>query len=45
MGKWQCTVCFWIYDEEIEGIPFEQQPDDYTCPACGVPKSFFEKIE
>ncbi len=40
-----CTVCGWVYDEGVEGIPFEQQPDDYVCPVCGAPKSAFEKLE
>jgi rubredoxin len=32
------------HDEDIGGIPFEKQPDEYMCSACGVPKSFFEKL-
>ena len=35
------TVCGWIYDEDIEGIPFEEQPDDYISPL-GVPKIFLK---
>lgn len=45
MAKWECLVCGWVYDEEEEGTPFEDLPDDYTCPVCGAPKSQFEKIE
>ncbi|TXT55018.1 MAG: Rubredoxin [Promethearchaeota archaeon] len=45
MAKWECIVCGWVYDEEEEGTPFEELPDDYTCPVCGAPKSQFEKIE
>jgi rubredoxin len=41
MAQWECTVCGWIYDEYVEGIPFEDQAEDYTYPSCGVPKSFF----
>ncbi|MDD1721595.1 MAG: rubredoxin [Euryarchaeota archaeon] len=44
MEKWQCTVCEWIYDEEVEGVPFSELPEDWVCPSCGVDKSFFEKI-
>lgn len=33
-----CTVCHYVYDGEI---PFEDLPEDYTCPICGVPKSKF----
>lgn len=38
---WQCTVCHYIYDGDI---PFNELPDDYTCPLCGVGKEFFEKL-
>jgi len=38
-GKhWVCTVCGYIYDGEI---PFEELPDDWVCPLCGVDKSYF----
>lgn len=40
--KWICTVCGYVYDGEI---PFEELPDDYVCPICGVPKSDFVKEE
>lgn len=36
---WVCTVCGYVYDEET---PFEDLPDDWVCPLCGVDKSFFE---
>jgi rubredoxin len=53
MKKWQCVVCGWIYDEAEgapeEGIPpgtcWEDVPDDFTCPDCGVGKDDFEMIE
>lgn len=39
-GKhWVCTVCGYVYDGDI---PFEDLPDDWLCPLCGVDKSFFE---
>ena len=38
-GKhWVCTVCEYVYDEDV---PFEELPDDWTCPVCGVDKSLF----
>jgi len=43
MKKWKCSVCGYIYDEEKEGIPFEDLPDDWTCPVCSSPKSVFEQ--
>lgn len=45
MRKWKCTVCGYIYDEDKEGIPFEELPEDWTCPQCGAPKSAFQIIE
>jgi len=51
--KYKCTVCGYIYDSELgdpdgdvkPGTPFEELPDDWVCPVCGVGKSEFEKIE
>jgi len=45
MAKWECTACGYIYDEDEEGTPFEDLPDDWTCPVCGVGKDMFEKLE
>ena len=45
MAKWECMVCGYIYDEGVEGTPFEELSDDYSCPECGAPKEDFEKIE
>ena len=42
MKKYVCTVCGWVYDGEI---PFEQLPDDYVCPLCGVGKDQFGEVE
>ena len=51
--KYECTVCGHIYDEAagdpdsgIEpGILWEDLPDDWRCPECGVGKSDFELVE
>lgn len=52
MAKYQC-VCGWIYDED-EGCPeegispgtrWEDVPDSFTCPDCGLGKEDFTKIE
>ena len=40
--KWVCLVCGYVYDGDI---PFEDLPDDWTCPLCGVGKDQFEKQE
>ena len=50
---WQCVVCGFIYDEE-DGLPeegiapgtrWEDLPENWCCPECGVGKSDFEMIE
>ena len=45
MGKYKCLACGYIYDEEKEEIKFEDLPENWVCPLCGVPKSMFEKVE
>ena len=53
MKKYVCTVCNWIYDPEkgdpdsgiAPGIPFEELPEDWICPLCGVGKEDFEVLE
>ncbi len=50
--KYQCEVCGWIYDPEIgdpehgisAGTPFDELPDDWTCPLCGASKAQFRMI-
>ena len=51
MDKWECTVCGYVYDP-AEGDPdggvdagtaFEDIPDSWFCPNCGVGKEFFKK--
>ena len=53
MKKWQCMVCGVIYDEE-EGLPeegiaaktaWDEIPDDWMCPDCGVAKEDFDMVE
>lgn len=41
MAKYRCTVCNYIYDEEIEGKKFSDLPDDWRCPVCNAPKTAF----
>jgi len=53
MAKYKCTVCGYIYDPELgdpdngvaPGTPFEELPDNWVCPVCGVGKSEFEKMQ
>ena len=50
MDKYVCVLCGYIYDPAEgdpengikPGTPFEDIPDDWTCPACGVGKEHFE---
>lgn len=53
MKKWRCLVCDLVYDE-AEGWPddgikagtrWEDVPDDWLCPYCGVGKEDFEMVE
>lgn len=37
-----CNICGYEYDEAVEKVPFEELPDDWTCPLCKHPKSDFE---
>jgi len=46
MKKYQCLACGWIYDPaDNNNIPFEDLPDDWTCPECGVGKDMFEPMD
>ncbi|MDR1466455.1 MAG: flavin reductase [Treponema sp.] len=40
--QWRCQICGYVYDG---GVPFEDLPDDWACPLCGVGKDAFEKVE
>lgn len=41
--KYTCSVCGYVYDESSEGLPFDQLPEDWSCPICGADKSQFTK--
>ena len=40
--KFRCTVCGFVYDEEKENKAWENLPEGWTCPICGVGKELFE---
>ena len=49
---WECLVCGWVYNE-AEGWPeddiqpgtrWEDIPEDWLCPECGVSKADFEMV-
>jgi rubredoxin len=52
MQKWLC-ICGYIYDPELgdpdngvaPGTAWEDVPEDWECPDCGVGKDEFEPIE
>ena len=51
--KYRCKVCGYVYDPEVgdpdsgikPGTSFEDIPDDWVCPVCGVNKDMFELQE
>lgn len=53
MKTWMCLVCGFIYDEELglpnEGIApgtrWEDVPNHWHCPECGVSKADFDMVE
>ena len=53
MIKYECEPCGYIYDSAVgdpdAGIDpetaFEDIPDDWTCPICGLGKDVFVPVE
>ncbi len=53
MKKYLCTVCGYVYDPAAgdpnggvqPGTKFEDIPDEWVCPECGVDKGAFEVQE
>lgn len=52
MEKYKCIACGYLYDpakgDSTQGIApgtkFEDLPDSWVCPECGVGKDQFEKV-
>ena len=52
MQKWRCIICDYIYDPAegdpgngvAPGTPFEEIPEEWVCPICGVGKDQFEEV-
>jgi rubredoxin len=51
--KYECVICGFIYDE-AEGLPddgfppgtrWEDLPEEWECPDCGISKSDFDLLE
>ena len=53
MKKYICKVCGYIYDPEVgdpdqgvaPGTAFEDLPDTWVCPECGMGKDELEPVE
>ena len=53
MKKYRCLICGYIYHPAVgdsdngvaKGTSFEDLPDDWKCPDCGVGKDEFEPVE
>ena len=53
MRKYKCVVCGHVYDpaegDPFRNIPpgtsFEDLPEDWTCPVCGVGKEEYMAME
>jgi rubredoxin len=53
LTKYECLACGYVYDPEVgdpeagipPGTPFEDLPEDWVCPECGVGKDMFEPLE
>ncbi|HHU71067.1 MAG TPA: rubredoxin [Clostridiales bacterium] len=53
MKKFECMVCGYIYEEELgdpdngvdAGTKWEDVPEDWVCPVCGVGKDEFNEVE
>ncbi|MDD2478715.1 MAG: rubredoxin [Victivallaceae bacterium] len=53
MQKYECDVCGYIYDPAAgdpdngvkPGTTFEDVPNDWVCPLCGVTKEDFSPID
>jgi len=51
MKKYVCVFCGYVYDEALgdpdsgiePGAKFEDLPEDFVCPVCGVGKENFEE--
>lgn len=50
MTKYVCGICGYVYDPAVgsedhgiaPGTVWEDVPDDFVCPECGVGKDLFE---
>lgn len=53
MLRYVCSGCYYTYDPETgfpeDGIPagtaFNDLPEDWVCPECGLPKDAFREFK
>lgn len=53
MKKYKCNICGYVYDPQVgdpsnnipSGTPFENLPENWTCPVCGASKEDFSPEE
>jgi len=53
MSIYKCSVCGYEYDPATgdpengidKGTPFDELPDDWSCPVCGSGKNEFEPVD
>jgi len=53
MTKYACNVCDYVYNPAagdpdngiVAGTPFEELPEDWVCPDCGVGKEDFTLVD
>ena len=51
--KYVCDICGYVYDPELgdpdngvaPGTPWEEVPEDWVCPTCGLGKDAFYPAE
>ncbi len=45
MAVYKCLVCDTVYDEEKEGVKWDDLPDNWICPVCGSDKSYYKLVQ
>ena len=45
MAVYECEVCGYQYDEEMEGTTWEELPDDWVCPVCDTERENFSQVD
>lgn len=43
--KFTCCICGYVYEEEKEGVPFNELSLDWACPSCGAQKAMFDPVK